>query len=177
MWWKRVVVDFEHCIETFYSRCEHSQSSCNACNETSMPFCIICIEIFHFYTGGLILITPGEGWLKMGKWKSPIMGERKGFQCLGHSNWTICSLLSWFCSTNFPTFSLLYWEANSYYPRRHYWEKGILPTRNMDETEEFQCLGHSNWTICSLLGQFCFEIFPIISLLYWRPILITPEGQ
>ena len=29
----------------------------------------------------------------------------------------------------------------------------------MDETEGFQCLGHSNWTICSPLSQFCSEIF------------------
>ena len=40
-----------------------------------------------------------------------------GFQCLGHSNWTICSPLSPFCSEIFPTFSLSYWGANSYYPR------------------------------------------------------------
>ena len=33
----------------------------------------------------------------------------KGFQCLGHTYWTICSLLIQFCSTNFPTFSLLCW--------------------------------------------------------------------
>ena len=31
----------------------------------------------------------------------------------------------------------------------------------MDETEGFQCLGQSNWTICSPLSQFCSEIFPI----------------
>ena len=45
------------------------------------------------------------------------MNETEGFQCLGHSNWTICSPLSQFCSENFPTFSLSYWEANSYYPK------------------------------------------------------------
>ena len=45
------------------------------------------------------------------------MDKTEGFGCLGHLNWTICSLLSHFCSHNFPTFSLSYWEANSYYPR------------------------------------------------------------
>ena len=51
------------------------------------------------------------------KGNSPEMDETQGFQNLGHSNWTICSLLSQFCFPNFTTFSLLYWEANSYYPR------------------------------------------------------------
>ena len=37
--------------------------------------------------------------------------------CLGHSNRTICSMLSQFCSTKFPIFSLSCWESNSYYPR------------------------------------------------------------
>ena len=31
----------------------------------------------------------------------------------------------------------------------------------MDKAEGFQCLGPSNWTICSPLSQFCSEIFPI----------------
>ena len=53
----------------------------------------------------------------MRKWNSPNLSKTKVFQCLGHSNWTICSPLSPICSVNFPTFSLLYWEANSYYPR------------------------------------------------------------
>ena len=47
----------------------------------------------------------------------PNMDETEGFQCLGHSKWTNCSPLSQFCSEIFPTFSLSYWEANSYYPR------------------------------------------------------------
>ena len=37
----------------------------------------------------------------------------------------------------------------------------------MDETEGFQCLGLSNWTICSPLSQFCSEIFSTFSLSYW----------
>ena len=35
---------------------------------------------------------------------------------------------------------------------------GILTTTEMDEMEDFQCLGHSNWTICSPLSQICNEI-------------------
>ena len=45
------------------------------------------------------------------------MNETEGFQCLGHLNWPICSPLSPFCSEIFPTFSLSYWGAHSYYPR------------------------------------------------------------
>ena len=52
------------------------------------------------------------------------MDKTKEFGCLGHSNWTIGSLLSHFCSNNFPTFSLSYWEANSYYPRGLILRKG-----------------------------------------------------
>ena len=59
---------------------------------------------------------------------------------------------------NFSNFSLSYWGAHSYYPRGLIigsWEN--FPSPNMDETEGFQCLGHSNWTICSHFGQFCSE--------------------
>ena len=45
------------------------------------------------------------------------MDETEGFQCLGPSNWTICSPLSQFCPEKFSTFSLSYWGAHSYYPR------------------------------------------------------------
>ena len=37
------------------------------------------------------------------------LNERGNFECLGHSNWTICSMCSPSCFS--------YWEANSYYPR------------------------------------------------------------
>ena len=55
------------------------------------------------------------------------MNETDGFQCLGHSNWTICSPLSPFCSEIFPTFSLSYWGAHSYYPRGPIMRKGNSP--------------------------------------------------
>ena len=41
-----------------------------------------------------------------------------------HSNWTICSPFTPFCSDILATFSLSYWEANSYYPRGPIMEKG-----------------------------------------------------
>ena len=72
----------------------------------------------------------------MGKENNPTTDETEGFQCLGQSNWSICSLLSQFCSPNFSTFLLSYWRANSYYPRgreaenreressKHWWDRG-----------------------------------------------------
>ena len=45
------------------------------------------------------------------------MEETEGLQCLGHSNWAICILLSHFCSDKFSTFALSYWGAHSFYPR------------------------------------------------------------
>ena len=63
----------------------------------------------------------------MRKWKSPNLSETQEFQCLGHSNWTICSLLSQFCSGNFPSFSLSYWEANSYCHRGPIMGRGNSP--------------------------------------------------
>ena len=73
-----------------------------------------------------ILITQERGTLKMGKGNSPKMDEIQGFLYLRHSNWTICSLLSQFCSPNFTTFSLSCWESNSYYPREREAENGKM---------------------------------------------------
>ena len=58
---------------------------------------------------------------------TPNKDETEGFQCLRHSNWIVCSPLSPFCSEKFPTFSVSYWGANSYYPRGLIMEKGISP--------------------------------------------------
>ena len=60
-------------------------------------------NLYIFILGSPILITPERGRLKMGKWNYPNLSETQGFECLGHSNWTICSLISQFCSLNFPT--------------------------------------------------------------------------
>ena len=40
----------------------------------------------------------------MGKGNSSKVDETNEFLTLGHSNWTICSLLNWFCPKNFPHF-------------------------------------------------------------------------
>ena len=72
---------------------------------------------FTFILGSQFLL-PQRANNGKGKFSQlPIMDETEGFQCLGHSNWTMCSPLSPFCSEIFSTFSLSYWGANSYYPR------------------------------------------------------------
>ena len=74
-------------------------------------------QLLHFHTGEPILITPeGQLWEK-GILPTLKLNETEGFQCLEHSNWMICSLLSHFSPHNFPTFPTSYWGAISYYPR------------------------------------------------------------
>ena len=160
------------------------------------------------------------------------MDKTEGFQCLGHSNWTLCSLLSQFCSPNFPPFSLSYWrpilitpdsgrlkmgkmeisqpewhtrvlvpgafkldhlsqfcsenfprfwlwywEANSYYPRERKAENGKMDFSHSEWERGFQCLGNSNWTICSHLSQFSSPDFPTFSLLYWRGKFLLSQRE
>ena len=55
--------------------------------------------------------------------QADILNETESLQSLGHLNWTICIPLNPFCSNDFPSISLSYWEANSY-PRRSIMGKG-----------------------------------------------------
>ena len=90
-------------------------------------FVLEIFQLFHFYTGRPILITPEGQYREKGNYPNPKLDETEGFQCLGHSNWTICSPSSHFCFHIFPSFSLSYWEANSYYPRGPIMGKGNSP--------------------------------------------------
>ena len=95
------------------------------------------IRNWRFVATTVYLITRERERLKMGKWDSPNLSETQGFECLGHSNCTICSLLSQFCSLIFPPSTSLYWGAHSYYPRERKadnwkmefcqpeWERGV----------------------------------------------------
>ena len=100
-------------------------------------------KFFHFHTGEPILITPEGQLSEKGSLPIPKLDETEGFQCLRHSNWTICIPLNPFCSENFATFSLSYWEANSYYPRGPIIRKGkiIQPPKWMRQR------GFSAWGI------------------------------
>ena len=53
---------------------------------------------------------------------------------------------------------------------------GILPTSNMDQTDGFQCIWHSNWIICSPLSQSCSQKFSTFSLSYWGAHSYYPRG-
>ena len=114
----------------------------------------------------------------MRKGKSPIpeLNETHKFECLEHSNWTICSPLSPFCSGNFQFVSSLYWEAISYYPRGLIMRKMKSPIPEMNETQGFECLGHSNWTISSPFSPFCSGNFQFVSSLYWEAISYYSRG-
>ena len=82
---------------------------------------------FTFILGGQFLLPQRANIGEKGNFSTPKLAETEGFQCLGHSNWTICNPLSHFCFQIFPSFSLSYWEANSYYPRGLIMGKGNSP--------------------------------------------------
>ena len=66
------------------------------------------LQLLHFHTGEPFLITPeGQLWEK-GILTTPEKNETVGFQCLEHSNCTICTPLGPFCWNKFSTFSLSY---------------------------------------------------------------------
>ena len=52
------------------------------------------------------ILTPEGSKLEKGIHPTLKLNETEGFQCLWHSYWTICIPLNFFCSGNFPTFSL-----------------------------------------------------------------------
>ena len=72
-------------------------------------FVQIIFRLFDFHTGESNYLLPQREGLEMRKGIPPTVSETQGFQYLGHSNWTICSLWSWFCTVNFPSFWLSYW--------------------------------------------------------------------
>ena len=104
----------------------------------------------------------------MGNHPTQELDESGNFECLGYSNWTICSPSNPSCSQNFPTFSLSYWEANSYYPRGLIMGNGESPNSRIEWEKQLECLGHSNWTICITLSPSSSKIIPTFPLLYWE---------
>ena len=102
-----------------------------------------------------------RGW-KWGKGNHPKVNETEGFLTLEHSNWTICSLLIWFCSKEFPPFYqashnnpfLIIPERGSKEAAGA--ENGKVNSPKVNDTKGCVTSGHSNWTICSLWNQFYF---------------------
>ena len=125
-----------------------------------------------------ILITLESEWLKKGKWISPNLSLAPVFQCLGHSNWTICSRLSQCCSTNFPLFPLLYWEANSYYPREGQAENGKMEISQSECDIGFSVPGAIKLDHLQQINPTLLQKFSKISPLYWEANSYYPrEGQ
>ena len=50
-----------------------------------------------------------------------------------------------------------------------------MSTLEWDDTEGFECLGCSNWVICSRLSPFCSEIFQTFSPSYWGGQFLLPQ--
>ena len=140
-------------------------------NQTG-PFAACWVDFvpkcFHLFTMPPIinhkwqLLLPLRGRKEMRKGNSPKLDDTQGFQCLVHSNWTICSLLSWFCPQFFPPlYRVSYNKPNVQIiikPERGRQKRRKGNSPKLDETQGFQCLGHSKWTICILLSWFCPHI-------------------
>ena len=139
------------------------------------PFCSQIFPSISPSYWGAILFTPEGQLSEKGILPTPKLDETDRSQCLGHSNWTICSPFSSVCSETFPSFSLS-WRLILITSEGQLSEKGILPTPKLDETEGFQCLGHSNWTICIPLNPFCSRNFPTFSFSYWEANSYYPRG-
>ena len=109
-------------------------------------------------------------------------------QCPGHSNWTICRLLSLIWSIVVPKFVPLYWGTNSYHPAveptlrigNSLHSEQIVTCKiistgiKIDKTEVLQCLRQQNMTVHSPISQvdlnknFSFESdLNSFLLLYW----------
>ena len=121
-------------------------------------FVLKIFQLFHLHYGEPILITPeGQLWEK-GFLTTPKLIEIVGFQCLGHSNWTICNPLSPFFLCDFSTFSLSYWGANSYYPRWPIMGKGNSSNPKSEWDRGF-----------SVPGAFKLDhLHPFKPLLFWK---------
>ena len=76
-------------------------------------FVLVIFIPFFLHTGEPILITQEGQLSEKGVLSTPKLDETQGFQCLWHSNWTICNLWSPFCPGNFHNFSPSYWGAHS----------------------------------------------------------------
>ena len=77
----------------------------------------------------------------MGNHPTQELNESGNFECLRHSNWTICITLGPSSSKNFQTFLLSYWEANSYYPRGLIMGNGESPNSRIEWEWHFSVPG------------------------------------
>ena len=77
---------------------------------------------------------------------------------------------------NFQTLILHTGEPNSYCPRdRLKMRKGN--SQNIDETQWFRYIGHSNRTVCSLLSQFCYKSLQIFTFMLWAHFFLPQRAE
>ena len=129
-----------------------------------------------------------------------------GSQCLWHSNLTICSMLSQFCSEMFQTFDfdtwsslpkafklehlqpvepILFWNFSDFWLcylglTAHGIQSGPFAARGANFVQKIfkllililgsHCPCNSNWTICSPWSQFCSEIFQTFDFDTWSSL-------
>ena len=132
--------------------------------------------MFHFHTGSPFFL-PQEGQL----WEKGILPTRNWMRQRGFSAWAVqTGPLAALCTSHIPKlFQLIHLHTGEpilITPEGQLSEKGILPTPKLDETEGFQCLGHSNWTISSPLHLSHSEIIPSFSPSYWEAESFYPRG-
>ena len=65
--------------------------------------------------------------------REPKISWNVRFECLGHSNWTICSLLSQSCFLNFQIFHFYYWEFN------WVWQSGKIGGTPKERETKIKC--------------------------------------
>ena len=139
------------------------------------PFAHQIFQIFHFHHGSLI--TPeGRLWEK-NIHPTPEMDLTKMFQYLGHFNWTNFSLLSPFCSPNFPTFFTFIMGVQFLLPQRANYEKReFTQLQKGTRHRGFSAWGIQTGLIAACWAPFVHQIFQLFHFHHGSPILITPEG-
>ena len=109
---------------------------------------------------------------------SQVSWTRSGFQCPGHSNWTIWSRLGWFCFGIFQKVLSLYWEANSYYPRGLILRKGTFSKSRNGWDKGFSVPGAFKLDQLEQLEQKNFQkISKTWTFILGLHFLNTPEGR
>ena len=107
----------------------------------------------------------------MRKMDSSKMELTQGFQCLGHSKWTICSLLSQFCLENFPTLNFYTGECQFLItPCNWKWEKLIhqnIPIKSLAWEQEIhpQLNWFKSWDFQSWAFSACYAYFPFLKII------------
>ena len=108
---------------------------------------------------------------------SPKLDRTVGFQCLGHSNWAICSPLSPFCSEIFPSVWPSYWGTISYYPRGLILGFGrFLQLQNLIGLRGFSAWGIQTGPFAACWAHFVQKFLHQFHFNTGSPYLITPVG-